>query len=351
MNKLGGKYQRNRWFVLLMIPIFVYQIIYISTATANVPLMDYWRYINMFVEKINTTGLSFGDIWKNDHIHRSPLQFFYFAANIRLFNYNIQIEEYLGVFLMTLTIFLLYRWIKKEMPNQISAFYGIAGTIIALILFNSNQWEMITQEFALSFASRQILFFMSFLLTSRYLTNLHSQKAKTVELALLYILTILLVGSGYFPAFVATVAFSVILNYVLFYKENKNTYLVQYIVLLGALAVGTILYMYGIDLASNVPKIKYSLGECVVQFLQGSFVMIAVSWYGFAFSQRTMLVVGAVIFALYIAAFVVFSQKILQAYACSYLVLRLWCGSDGTSIYGAYGNVRFGLCIFLPLCM
>lgn len=327
MERLGKRYQSMMWFVVMMTPVLVCQFVYIFTATVNVPLMDYWRYINMFVEKMNTTGLTFGDIWKNDHIHRSPLQFIYFILNIRLFNYNVQIEEYLGIVMMTMTTILLYRGIKKDIPDQHPLFYGVAGTILALLVFNRNQWEMITEEFALSFASRQILFFMCFLLTSRYLNGARSWKT-AVALLPLYMFTITFVGSGYFPAFVVTVAFTVVLNYTLRYKEEKNEYIWKYLLLLGGLSLGTALYMYGIETASYVAGREMGILSFIYEFMLGSAVMVGVSWFGFSFSEETMLAVGAIIILLYVVSLVVYFAK--KYYKRTYAPILLYGYGAGT---------------------
>ena len=91
MNKFLKIYKENRIFIWALILGLFFQLVYLSTASTNVPLMDYWQYINMFVEKMNNGGLTFADIWQNYGIHRSPLQFLYFIMNVRIFHLNVRV--------------------------------------------------------------------------------------------------------------------------------------------------------------------------------------------------------------------------------------------------------------------
>lgn len=44
MNKIKNELNNNRFFYVGLLFVFLLKIIYLMNATANVPIMDYWRY-------------------------------------------------------------------------------------------------------------------------------------------------------------------------------------------------------------------------------------------------------------------------------------------------------------------
>lgn len=305
------RYKENRIFIWGLVIVLFIQLAYLSIASMNVPLMDYWHYINMFVEKMFSVGLSITDIWVNDGVHRSPLQFVYFILNVKLFHLNARVEVYLGAILMTLSIVILYRVLKKDLRIKDSKLYGIAGIVLAVIVFNLNQFELISEQFALTFATRQILFLGSFILTNNYLQNIDKAKKYTFELGMFYIIVIELVGGGYFPAYVASIAFAIILHYFLSIKSDKNIYIKYYILLLISLSVGTLIYLNGVLGDFSVASTE-SIGifDFIKDYFIGVFLMLGVSIIGFTYTETITLLVGSLIFLFYLYLTIIFFKRL-----------------------------------------
>ena len=56
-------YKENIIFVSVLGLLFLFQLIYVSNATINVPVMDYWRYINNYVDKCFMGGVTFNELY------------------------------------------------------------------------------------------------------------------------------------------------------------------------------------------------------------------------------------------------------------------------------------------------
>ena len=78
MTSVNGWVKKNRRILLIVGTFLSIQLIYLSNATANTPLMDYWYYINDLLPSLFRGGVSFAQLWNNAGIHRSPLQLMFF---------------------------------------------------------------------------------------------------------------------------------------------------------------------------------------------------------------------------------------------------------------------------------
>lgn len=319
-----NKYKKNRIFIWALITVVIVQIVYLYTSTCNVPIMDYWRYINMFVEKMYTGELAWADIWRNDGIHRSPLQFIYFLINVSVFHMNAQTEVYAGAFLMAVTAIVLYIRLKKDLETNSFIIEGIAGVTLIIIVYNLNQWELIAEQFALSFASRMFLFLVSFVLTSSYLQRIEKMTVKnTGMLGVFYIFVVEMVGGGYFPAYVASIGFTIVFHYFSRRKTDGKQYMKYYISLLGCLVAATAIYLNGV--LGKVPiGAGNSVGiiEFIKSFMLGVAVMLGVSIVGFTYSQNVTAIIGTIVFLLYLYTACLFIKK--KYYKRTYMPILLY---------------------------
>lgn len=344
LKKKFRRYENNRIFIWTIIVALFLQLIYRSMASSNVPLMDYWKYINMFVERMFTEGITFWDIWQNDGIHRSPLQFMYFLLNVRFFHLNSQIEIYLGAILTAVTSGILYKVIKKETRLSVERWFsGLAGIGIIIILYDMNQWEMITQQFALSFSSRQVLFLVSMILTNNYLKSIESAKKYTFELGVLYIFVIASVGGGYFPAYVFAIFLILILDFWVRKNEFGYKYLKEYLILLFFLILGSYIYLHGI-ISQNISTMATDINiiNFIIDFLLGVITMSGVCIIGTEFSTNTVYIVGTVVLFLCMLSLVIYIKG--KFYKQTYIPIAFYGYSFGAMglIYlgrrGLYGN-------------
>lgn len=337
------KYNENKIFIWTLFFVLFIQLIYLSSSSTNVPIMDYWKYINMFVEKMNTGGISFGDLWQNDGIHRSPLQFLYFVLNVRFFHLNAQVEIYAGAFLMAMMGILLYNCLKHDMNCKNNVFPSLAGICIVLFVFNLNQYEIINEQFALSFASRIILFLISYSLTNRFLHDLNRFKKYTFELGIFYVFVISSVGSGFFPAYVMTIGFTIFLHFILHYSKEKYLYIRQYLILYVALIIGSIFYLYGtLGGTSQITQNTLTFVEFVKNFILGTLTMLGVCVLGFEFSNNITILVGCLMAIVIIISICIYFKR--RYYEITYLPVLFYVysvGAMGLIYLGRAG--RFGL--------
>lgn len=293
MEKLKTMYNRNRIFVWTIGIALCSQLIYLSQAASNAPLMDYWKYLNRFVEKMFSSGLSWSDFWESYGIHRSPIQFIYFVLNVRLFHYDAQIEIYLGAVLMAVGVCVLYHFLKRDLECTSFKLLAFSGIAITIIVYNLNQWELIAEQFALSFATRLLLFLLGFLLTNRYLYNIERAKKYTGELGALYVITITLGSGGYFPAYFFAILVGIVFFALTDYHKNGRKYWHYYAILILFLAVGAFIYLYGINYTSASSEID--IKNFLYYLIAGSIVMLGVSLMGSSTTLPVTFAIGLLI--------------------------------------------------------
>lgn len=312
------KKKENRIFAIGIIIALIYQLYYLWKATCNVPLMDYWHYINMFVEKMYTGNLNILDIWQNDGIHRSPLQFIYFLLNVKFFHLNVQVEIFGGALLMGLTCIMLYYRLMKECNSNDWRIRGGIGIAILIAVYNANQYELLTEEFALSFASRMILFLLSFLCTSNYLEERNEWKY-AIGLGSLYIVTIISVGSGYFPAYVAIILFVILWNIC----ETKGEKIKQSLFLVLCLMIGTLIYLNGMfDVVSVTSAQSIGVIQFMKNYMIGVIAMLGVSIIGGDCAQNITLLAGVIVFSIYLCSAILYIKR--KYYKITYVPMLLY---------------------------
>lgn len=344
MNHLKKTYQRNRVFIWAIGIALCAQLVYISQATSNAPLMDYWRYMDRFVEKMFSGGLSWSDFWRSDGIHRSPLQFLYFVCNIRFFHYDAQIEIYLGAVLMAVLACVLYRFLKLDLQpsHRVSAGAGVA---VIIVIYNLNQWELIAEQFSLSFASRLFLFLLGYLLTNRYLYTIEQAKKYTGELGALYIITIALVGGGYFPAYVFSILTGIVVFALINYRKNGRKYWKYYVTLILFLIVGTIIYLFGVEYSGTGSSVD--LKQFVYYLVVGSIVMLGVCLLGTSATTSAAFATGLFITAIALVLLVLyFKHKCYEKTSMPVFFYAYTAGSLGIICLGRGSLYGFGYCFY-----
>lgn len=324
-------------FILSLTITFIFHIIYLTKSTLNVPIMDYWKYINYFETDIFGNKINMLHLWKNDGIHRSPLQFIFFILNVKLFSWNTQIEIYLGAIVMAIYTILIYRFMVMELENKDVTFKSnILLILLPIAIFNINQYEMITLEFALSFGCRMLLFILSFYFTSKLLNAKDKKINSYMLLALLYIITICMVGGGYFPAFVVSIFFTIIAKFLIINKDGKKIYLKKYSVLVAGLVLGTILYMLGLDFGSSdvggFAKINL---KTIVELIKGFFIVLGTSIVGEQQSLKVCYIIGVILFVLYLIIIFKYIYRKLYDISCFPIILFLY-------VFGVIGLIELG---------
>jgi len=243
----------NIIIILGIVLLFIFQCCYLNLSTSNIPLMDYWRYIHEIGEKVMTNSLSLKDFWTpSANVHRNPLLYFLLTFNIKFFHYNVLIEIFAGAIILCLISFFIYFTLRKRSYKSIhwSIKEQLIYTSISLAVFNLNQWEIMTEQFSLTFMLRILIYNYIFWRLDSFLLN-DKKYGKTFINALLIFFTILLCSQGYFPALIGAIICGLILNAVINFKEEKIKYLIHYIILIAFMIIASYIYLFGLDLISG----------------------------------------------------------------------------------------------------
>ena len=334
-KRLINYYLKHRWFVVSLSAMFAVMLIYLSTATANVPLMDYWRYINMFVPKMYTGGVTFWDLWQNDGVHRSPLQFLYFLLNVNYFHLNAQIEIYAGAAVLAIVCILVYREFIRTLGNVQQFARGLYSIGIVLIIYNLNQWELIAEQFALSFSSRLLLFLIAFILTDKYLHNIERYRHYTFEIGLFYVLVVCLVGGGYFPALIAAIISALAFDQVCRVVNREQLYWKEHIYLFGSLCIATFIYLYGTMDSVEQSIGQFNIANLILMYVQGLVMMLGVAFLGTSASTLGAMTLGTVtLFGATALVIVFFSKKMYYKTYTPIIMLVYFGGTAGLICLG-----------------
>lgn len=281
--------KENINFTVVLIIAILLMLIYVSTASSNVPVMDYWRYIDALVDKMYTQGLSFMDLYSNNGIHHTPVQLFLFACNVKFLNLNTQAGIYLGVFGLALLCCLVYGEYKKLINKGRKTTWGMLSILaIMLVIYNLNQYEILTLQFAFMYSIRACVYFISFILTNRFLLDFQHKKDSVFALAALYAVVICFFSGGYFVAYAVSISLVIIWNYIR--NAEKRQSFPYYVVLGVGMLMGTLLYMHGMDMAgTGATTVNVSAG---VQFIKGVLLMLGTSLVGTTVSLKAIYLTG-----------------------------------------------------------
>jgi len=281
-DKIQNYFKENYISISAIFGLFVLLLFYLKITTTNVPIMDYWRYMNEITEKVFNDTLEFSDLWKNIGVQRNPLIYFLLTINMKYFGLNTQIEIYSGAIIMAfnaLIIFKIYYINIIKYHNQYKKVGQVLFVIIALAVFNFNQWEIITLQFSLSFMVRIMMYLIIFMLVDNFLICNNKNFKNVLIISLLIFITVCLVSQGYFPALVGTIIVLIFLHFILSYKSKHKMNINYYLIIFISILLSSIIYLYGItsDIqgSNSIKLFIHSLlnGE----FLKGSILMLGTS--------------------------------------------------------------------------
>jgi hypothetical protein len=310
--------------------IFVFQINYLIIATRNVPIMDYWRYINDFGEKIMLGNISLMDYWTSYGGHRSPLQLGLFFLNIRFFGYNTQIEIFGGLLFQLLSSLCIINVFMKKNINKKKYDLKIQLLSLSFLLavFSLNQWEILTLEFSLAFMIRIFCYIGIFILLNHCLFDMNSYKDHIIIISFLIINIICFIGQAYFIAFIGAISIITFVHFLINYSKDKLIYLKNYLCLYSAAIIGTIIYLRNSGYISQINGInKISIGIFLLNFIKGTLLMLGSSLCQNISTSHYKLgiLLGMLIALLYIFALVLYFKK--KKYLKTYLpfLLIIYC--------------------------
>lgn len=336
--------------ILCIIGVLLFQIHYLIISTRNVPIMDYWTFINDLGEKIMTGKLSFQDIWTSYNSQKNPLMLILFAINMRIFGYNTQIEIFLGILFQLFSSLCIIYAFKKENFDKISRGGGrivfqLLSSTFLLAFFSLNQWEILTLEFSLVFMLRIFSYILIFVWLNHCLFDMQNCKKQLNIISILVPIIICLMSQLYFVAFIGTIGIVVFIHFCINYNKEKFLYFKNYLYLGIAAIIGTIIYLINLDYESTVNNISISV--LFVNFIKGILLMLGASlWQSLSvyplFGVNSIYISGVLVAVLYIFAIVLYFRKNIYRRTYIPLFLILYCFITVIMIY--YGRAyRFDL--------
>lgn len=180
---------------------------YIEIAKSTIPIMDYWRWIAEYGEKVLNGTITFADYFSSDlGEHIQPIAMAINFGVLRNSNFDVQPLVEVGAILrvvmgFALILYFVITYKKKQEKNPIV----IALSSIALFysVINYNQWELATEPFNLANVVRVASYYVSFILADRWLAGIdrRTKRMNILTAALLGVycaFLTLLMGGGYF---------------------------------------------------------------------------------------------------------------------------------------------------------
>lgn len=350
IEKLDLTWQKVLPIVLVfgvLVYLMVERIQYVLGASANVPMMDYWRYIVEFLEPLFEEG-SVWEVYGKPQAgasHRNGgLTALFFLINAKYFGLNTQIEIVLGaVGTFIDCCFLFYVFMKKTPFKR--KWLNCGFILMAFALFNINQWEILTLEFAFSFSIRTLLILWS----CHYFDSMHLQNKKKISIiffvvAMYFVVTTLgSYGPGLVGAFVFVSMVQLIVN-----KENRKRTSIQNGLVILVMLIGLLAFFTGLSSGSggNPANSLFNMikdGRMVRAF----FLMLGSSIMHIEDATATepirrLMILGIILFILYmLALFLYFRRKM---YEKTYMPLALMAYTACIILVISYGRIpMFGV--------
>lgn len=320
--------KNNSIFIILLSIVIFFQFIYILNSSINVPAMDYWRYINKYVEKCFNGGVTFNELYESYAGHKSLITTLLFVINVATFGFNSRISTVFAIVIMSITSIIIYKLfisninsLKLNKENDLfNIVKQVLGVLIIFPIFNLNQWEILLLEFATPFTIRILITIGIFYMSDKVM--LYNDKIKLIPYMLSLILSVNLVFAGYSAAVVVTIIAILFLNIIL-NKGKVNAKLSAAVFF--TIIFSMLLYLHGSTVSVGV---KHSLKDIILNLPKGFLVLmgssilhedLAKEYIGF----KTYYLVGLVIILFYIlAVFIYFKYKYFKV---TYIPIMLIC--------------------------
>ena len=340
MYKMMNCLKENGFYISVLSIAVILMSVYISESSSNVPIMDYWTYLNALADKTFNGGVAFHDLYSNNGVHRTPLQLLLFVINLKLFSWDTQVSMYLGVFITSISIFVVYRYLCKFITNE--HFKRIAFVLIVLCMYSLGPYEIITQEFYTSFAIRILSFLVGIVMIDSYIRDENKLLDGTLFLLITYnAIVFLFIGGMYSFAYISAICGVYLLHLLLEYKDLKlsKEKLVNFLFFVVIMAIVAYVYLNGIDF-STVEKSGIELN--VVKIIKTFLLLTGGSLFGSYINVTYAYIFGTIIIILniYFIVIYIYRQKYKDTYFPLYLYiyyllfyLMLYVGRSG---YGEY---------------
>lgn len=254
--------------VVLLSMLFVWYGRYIELAKCTIPYSDYFQWTVAYGEKIINHEISMGDYFRSDNgEHIQPIMMLLSTKVLGAtdFDYAVLVTAGMYIRCVMAAILAIYSYLilsKREEPFS-EAVAVICAAIIAFACLNFNQWEMVTESFALGSSIRVLIYFASFLLADYWIQQIpkHSAKQNTFWGGLFGVVlscTTLLISAGYFVGHVLSIGF-VFLFVLLKNINNMRQYLIPMVTWGITTLAGCIIYVLILVSGTRQDSVSISL--------------------------------------------------------------------------------------------
>lgn len=341
MKKVEDFLNKNGLYIFILSFCFLGVLIYVSEASSNVPIMDYWRYLDVLVEKMYTGGVSFSDIYNVNGVHRSVYQILLFLLNIKLFHWNTQISMYLAPVVMMLSSIIFRKYIFEVNPEGKSVYKDILSIIVTLMIFSLGPYEIVSQEFSLSFSLRILIFIIVSIVTNNYLRKMPCNFSQSVfGLSLLYITEIVFIGGAYSVGLMITIIVIIVFDMLQKFRRKIKISFANYCTLLMGILLGLVLYFYGLQISGGSNSTSINIIQMAIDFVKGLIVVCGTSVLGSGGDLEYIFVSGIIM--LVVHAFFLFiycSKKLYEKTYIPAIMYIYFCAFYGMIFLGraSYG--------------
>lgn len=330
MNHIRKWIIENSFYVFLLSMFSFGMFAYVSIASSNVPIMDYWRYANGLIEKSYNGGVTLLDLCSYNGVHKSPLQLLLFLINVKVFHWNTQISMYMGVILSCASLILIYKIIDESSTNKKSIL--VSKVTCTVIVFTMVPYEIITQEFAFSSALGIFVFIGLVYVVSNFLHTCSGEYDKSIWLICLYMFFVINIIGGAFSVGLAIAVLIVIIFEMikrLVRKQPINA--INFAVLIFGDILSLALYFHGIQIATGGSGVGIGLIALVKGFIKGAILLCGTSLMGEYAGTTSIYIIGIILFIIHVCMFLI------------YVVTRLYQKSYIPAILYFYYGIIYGM--------
>lgn len=315
----------NYFFVFLLSLFSCGMFAYVSIASSNVPIMDYWRYANGLIEKSYGGGVTILDLCSFNGIHKSPLQLLFFLINVKVFHWNTQISMYLGVVMSCCSLILIYRIVDKSSINKRNAV--ISKITCTIVVFSMVPYEIIAQEFAFSAAFGIFVFVGLAYVVSDFLyccTNKYDSRVWLICLFMFFVVNI--IGGAFSVALSIAVLIVFVFDFIKksVNKEKHNVW--NYAILIVGNLLSLCMYFRGMELAMGSSGGSIGIVSMFKALIKGAVLICGTSLVGEYVPHVVVYIVGVILFLIHIILFVIYVANRLYEKTYIPAVLYLYYG-------------------------
>lgn len=229
-------------------------IYYVNISSRNILIMDYWRLANRLIPKVMDNELLLSDLFRCDWGQSNPLLNFLLVINIKHLGLNSMLSKYAAIIPMLINAIILYVILKGTINEEGKSKYCKTLFFFPLLLsiFNYNQTEILTQQFAFVFMFRLMSYLIIFMYVDYWLKYSDKlSKKRFVGSCILVICSICLWSQLYFFAMCVATLLVLLFDFLYRKRINKAKTFHRHIIWTLCVLTGISLYLLSVDISRS----------------------------------------------------------------------------------------------------